>query len=78
MAKTLLLVLGADSCAAGNPIHMSVYPGLDHSAVMVASTPEYLSISEKRFASAIFATSYANQTKIPLALGNVSRPLNDH
>lgn len=31
------------SCSAGNPVRLSLYPGLDHSASMGASVPEWLS-----------------------------------
>lgn len=92
-SKPLLLVLGAsdsivslesgessysDACAAGNPIHMSVYPGLDHSAVLTASAPEILSFLEQRFANATFTTSCVNETKVPFDLENASAPLDDH
>ncbi|KAK1541108.1 hypothetical protein CPAR01_07097 [Colletotrichum paranaense] len=63
-SKPLLLVLGEDdtivseesgiasfdeTCAYGNPVHMSIYPGLDHSAVLTAATPEWLAFFQARF-----------------------------
>ncbi|KAK1465061.1 hypothetical protein CMEL01_12416 [Colletotrichum melonis] len=63
-SKPLLLVLGEDdtivseesgiasfneTCAYGNPVHMSIYPGLDHSAVLTAATPEWLAFFQDRF-----------------------------
>lgn len=67
----------ADACAAGNPVHMSIYPGLDNSAVLTASAAEALSL-QKRFAFATFTTSYTNEIKVPFDLENASRPLDDH
>ncbi|KAK1493446.1 hypothetical protein CABS01_11615 [Colletotrichum abscissum] len=68
-SKPLLLVLGEDdtivseesgtasfdeTCVYGNPVHMSIYPGLDHSAVLTAATPEWLAFFQDRFAGKPF------------------------
>lgn len=92
-SKRFLLVLGAsdsfvsfesgeasysDAWAARDPVHMGIYPALDHSAALTASAPEVLSLFEKRFSNATFATSCANERKIPFNFENASRPLSDH
>ncbi|KAJ0336985.1 hypothetical protein COL922a_007280, partial [Colletotrichum nupharicola] len=92
-SKPLLLILGAedtivseepgtaswkDSCGHGNIIHLSVYPGLDHSAVLTAATPEWLRFIQDRFASNPVKNQCMNETKIPFDLDNAQRPLDTY
>lgn len=92
-SKPLLLILGAedtivseesgtaswkDSCGHGNIIHLSVYPGLDHSAVLTAATPEWLRFIQDRFASNPVENQCVNETKIPFDLDNAQRPLDTY
>lgn len=37
------------ACEAGNPVRLSLYPGLDHSPVLTASAPEWSRWLEERF-----------------------------
>ncbi|KAF4434271.1 hypothetical protein CGCF415_v009266 [Colletotrichum fructicola] len=92
-SKPLLLILGEedtivseesgtaswkDSCEHGNIIHLSVYPGLDHSAVLTAATPEWLRFIQDRFASNPVENQCVNETKIPFDLDNAQRPLDTY
>ncbi|KAJ3954476.1 hypothetical protein N0V92_009022 [Colletotrichum tropicale] len=92
-SKPLLLILGAedtivseesgtaswkDSCAHGNIIHLSVYPGLDHSAVLTAATPEWLKFIQDRFAANPVKNQCMNETKIPFDLDHAQRPLDTY
>ncbi|KAG7039452.1 prolyl aminopeptidase (secreted protein) [Colletotrichum scovillei] len=92
-SKPLLLVLGEDdtivseesgaasfeeTCAYGNPVHMSIYPGLDHSAVLTAATPEWLAFFQDRFAGKALGEGCSNETKIPFDLEHAQRPLDSY
>jgi pimeloyl-ACP methyl ester carboxylesterase len=91
-SKPLLLILGeedtivskesdeasyAASCGYGNAIHMSVYPGLDHSAVLGAAAPEYLVFLQDLFTNTYFKNC-SMETKTPFDLNHASRPMDDH
>ncbi|KAL0933896.1 uncharacterized protein CTRU02_210695 [Colletotrichum truncatum] len=91
-SKPLLLILGAedtivsqesgeasyaDSCRFGNPVHMSIYPGLDHSAVLTASAPEWLAFLQGRFRNSPFGNC-SQETKAPFDLEHASRPEDTH
>ncbi|KAE8377070.1 Alpha/Beta hydrolase protein [Aspergillus bertholletiae] len=39
-----------DSCLYGNEVHLKLYPGLDHSDVLTAGSPEWLGFLDHRFA----------------------------
>ena len=38
-----------DTCEHGNEVHLSLYPGMDHSPVIPASAPEWLGFLRERF-----------------------------
>lgn len=38
-----------DTCKYGNDAHLSLYPSMDHSDVLSASSPEWLSFLRERF-----------------------------
>ncbi|OGM48462.1 hypothetical protein ABOM_003412 [Aspergillus bombycis] len=40
-----------DACRYGNEAHLRLYPGMDHSDVLTASSPEWLAFIDGRFAS---------------------------
>ncbi|KAK7440882.1 hypothetical protein CaCOL14_001949 [Colletotrichum acutatum] len=92
-SKPLLLVLGEDdtivseesgaasfneTCAYGNPVRMSIYPGLDHSAVLTAAAPEWLAFFQDRFARKAFGEGCSNETKVPFDLEHAQRPLDSY
>lgn len=60
---------------AGNEIHMVWYPGLDHSAVVAAASPEWLRFIDDRFARRVADGFSTNRTVEPFDLANAYKPL---
>ncbi|CAG8921856.1 unnamed protein product [Penicillium salamii] len=92
-SQPLLLILGsedaivseqsaaatfASSCNFSNPIHMSVYPGLDHTAVLTASSPEWLTFISDRFAGKSLLQKCSNFTMAPFDLEHAKKPLDSY
>ncbi|CAG9945831.1 unnamed protein product [Clonostachys rosea f. rosea IK726] len=48
-----------DACSHGNPVHLSIYPGQDHSGVVAESRPEWLRFIADRFDGAEFDNACA-------------------
>ena len=75
ISESVVLKSYKDSCAAGNPVRLSIYPGLDHSATVGASAPEWLSFIKDLFASTVSMCGCVNETVIPFNLKHAAAPL---
>ena len=64
-----------DSCRYGNGIHLSLYPGLDHTAALTASAPEWLRFIEGLFAGRGVRDGCSQTTITPFDLAHASTPL---
>lgn len=54
------------ACAAGNTVHLSLYPGLDHRPVLTASIPEWLPWLDTKFQGAPDWHGCEKRTREPL------------
>lgn len=63
--KSLVAKAYEASCSIGNPVHLSLYPGLDHSATVGASAPEWLAFIEGLFSSTVNLDDCVNGTSTP-------------
>ncbi|PLB54753.1 hypothetical protein P170DRAFT_421407 [Aspergillus steynii IBT 23096] len=75
--KSLIDDAYKDSCDAGNRVRLSVYPGLDHSAAVGASAPEWLSFIGGLFSSTINMTHCVNSTITPFDQEHAASPPDD-
>ncbi|KAL4788735.1 Alpha/Beta hydrolase protein [Aspergillus venezuelensis] len=66
-----------DSCDAGNVVHLSLYPGLDHSATVGASAPEWLAFIEGLFEGTATLTKCVNKTVNAFDLEHAAAPVDD-
>ncbi|RYC79585.1 hypothetical protein BFJ63_vAg17529 [Fusarium oxysporum f. sp. narcissi] len=63
-----------NSCKAGNAVHLSVYPDLDHTAVVGASAPEWLQFIDKLFQHGGLIKC-SKKTMVPFDAAHASKPL---
>lgn len=66
--KSLVSKAYEASCSIGNPVRLSLYPGLDHSATVGASAPEWLAFIEGLFSSTVNVDDCVNGTSTPFDL----------
>ncbi|KAJ6012636.1 hypothetical protein N7522_002991 [Penicillium canescens] len=73
-----------DTCRFGNEVHLRLYPGLDHSATVIASAPEWTSWIDSLFEGKAFpsegghyrtAGKCTNITRIPVDLADAKVPV---
>lgn len=57
------------ACNAGNIVHLSLYPGLDHRPVLIASAPEWMAWFDKKFRGAPDWERCEIRTLEPLVIG---------
>ncbi|KAH7142660.1 Alpha/Beta hydrolase protein [Dactylonectria estremocensis] len=69
--------LGAyhDAVAAGNEVHLLRYPGLDHSATLTSSAPEWLEFLDNQFARKRGRGASTDRTVQPFDLAVAKTPL---
>lgn len=53
------------SCQSGNQVHLSSYPGADHSAVIAASAPEWLAWMDNKFTGQLAQGCCSSATRKP-------------
>ncbi|VUC21186.1 unnamed protein product [Clonostachys rosea] len=63
-----------DSCSYGNPVQLSLYPGLDHSSLLFGASPEWLGFIADRFANAAFNESCTQSEAQPFNLQYAKSP----
>lgn len=57
------------ACRVGNTIHLSLYPGIEHSPSVSASAPEWLNWMDARFSGQPLATNCSTVTRAPFGNG---------
>ncbi|KAL4917531.1 hypothetical protein BDW62DRAFT_218059 [Aspergillus aurantiobrunneus] len=77
--KPLLLIQGENDTIlpAGNPVRLSLYPGLDHSAAVGASAPEWLAFIQGLFAGTVNLPRCVNETLTPFDAEHAAAPADD-
>jgi pimeloyl-ACP methyl ester carboxylesterase len=63
------------ACKHKNPVHYTLYPGLAHSAVVTAASPEYLQFIADRFANVPFGRKCTDSVVVPVNLEYTEAPL---
>lgn len=63
-----------DACSAGNQVHLSEYPGMEHSPVIAAAAPEWLDWIDARFAGKSTCRQCSAKVQQPYELNLVKAP----
>ncbi|TQV91253.1 prolyl aminopeptidase (secreted protein) [Cordyceps javanica] len=57
------------ACKGGNTVHLSLYPGVEHSPLIPAAAPEWLNWIDARFSGQALATNCSIATRVPFGNG---------
>ncbi|OAA58157.1 hypothetical protein ISF_06696 [Cordyceps fumosorosea ARSEF 2679] len=57
------------ACGAGSAVHLSLYPGVEHSPLLPASAPEWLAWIDARFAGQALSENCSTVTRVPFGNG---------